>query len=141
MFSQILENCIRYFTSDCGGRCCKDVDCKGDRICENRMCVNPSEYQMNKICRKYELDFALHYTTVHIVILFIEKIQREFIFYKTLFYNFISLTKPETTLPLSANIGKEICLQSFIFNNQKFVVLIALMSYRLFHLVSSMSDV
>ena len=29
----------------------------------------------------------------------------------------------------------EICLQSFIFNNQNFLVLIALMSYRLFHIV------
>jgi len=29
----------------CTGGCCKDVDCKGDRICENKKCVFPNPFK------------------------------------------------------------------------------------------------
>ena len=32
----------------CTGGCCKDVDCKGDRICENKKCVLPKPVKPSK---------------------------------------------------------------------------------------------
>ena len=32
----------------CTGGCCKDVDCKGDRICENKKCVLPKPAKPSK---------------------------------------------------------------------------------------------
>ena len=49
----------------CTGGCCKDVDCKGDRICENKKCVLPKPVKPSKFRiiylenRRLRLEFSV----------------------------------------------------------------------------------